>query len=173
MSDAQSSFKAGFQAYTTGDYAGAIAGFERALAIDPDHRESLRSIAMAWIKQGDPQRAVPYATRLAEVEPNDAMSWTGLSLVLMRAGRPKEAEDAAAKAKVQTWKVQLKQKPSDAAPATGPLQVLESQSGTPGTSSMPTAPVMPTFKPAPPPTRAPTPDPAPAPPTAPDGPADP
>lgn len=151
MSDAQASFKEGFKAFTTGDYAGAIAKFEHALELDPDHRDALRSIAMAQLRQGNAERAVEYAKRLSELEPNDPMSWSSLSLFLMKAGRPKEAEDAGARAKVQTWKVQLKQKPGEA--PTGPLQVLEAPSAAPGGTSapvLPTAPMMPTLKPPPP-----------------------
>ncbi|MBK6941957.1 MAG: tetratricopeptide repeat protein [Planctomycetes bacterium] len=149
MSDAQASFKEGFKAFTTGDYAGAIAKFEHALGLDPDHRDALRSIAMAQLRQGNAERAVEYAKRLSELEPNDPMSWSSLSLFLMKAGRPKEAEDAAARAKVQTWKVQLKQKPGET--PTGQLQVLDTPSaatGGPGAPVMPSAPMMPTLKPA-------------------------
>lgn len=154
MSDAQSRFKDGFKAYAAGDYAAAIAGFQAALEVEPDHRDALRSIAMAWVRHGDPARAVPFAQRVAELEPNDPMSWSGLSLVLMKAGRPKDAEDAAAKAKVQTWKVQLKQKPADAQAPSSSLQVLDSPTGganPPSAPVMPSAPIMPKLQNPPPP----------------------
>jgi Flp pilus assembly protein TadD len=142
MTNAQEHFKSGFKAYTTGDYTGAIAAFERALELEPDHLEALRSIAMAWLKNGNAEKAVAYAQQLSELAPTDPMSWTSLSLFLMKAGRPKEAEDAAAKGKLQTWKVQLKQGPvAPAAPGT--LNVLDAPASGPTAPTMPQVPTTP------------------------------
>ena len=141
MTDAATRFKDGFKSFTTGDYAAAIAAFEETLKLDPQHHEALHSIAMAWLKRGDASKAVEYAQRLAELAPNDPMSWTSLSLFLMKAGRPKEAEDAAAKGKLRTWKAQLKEGP--AAPSPGGLNVLDAPTNAPAAPTMPQMPQMP------------------------------
>lgn len=139
-------FKAGFDRFVRGDLEGAIAALDRALVLDAGHLEALRTLAMTWFKKGDAAQAVAVAKRLVELAPDDALAWSSLSLFLSRCGHIKEAEDAAAKSKLVTWKRELRElneKPADA-PTPG-LNVL-TKPGAPPTQG----PILPTLARRPP-----------------------
>jgi Flp pilus assembly protein TadD len=53
---------------------------------------------MALAKQGDLESAVDAAEKLVELEPDDPLSHTNLSRILMQKGLIPEAEDARARA---------------------------------------------------------------------------
>ncbi len=144
--NAATHFKNGFDRFAGGDLDGAIAELDRALAIEPSHREALRTLAMAWFKKGDAARAADLARALVDAAPDDALAWSSLSLFLSRSGRIKEAEDAAAKSKLVTWKRELKElkaAPQNAVKPSSPgtLNVLT----TPGAPPVQQGPILPTI----------------------------
>lgn len=102
-------FEAGFEAFRTGDLAACVRHLQAALALSPDDTETLRTLGMAYYRLGEYQPALLLGERLVQVAPSDALSFTTLSLFLQKNGRIKEAEDASAKAKLLTWKKQLKE----------------------------------------------------------------
>jgi len=70
---------------TEGDLAGAAAKFEEALAADPDYALAHSALAVVLQKQGEHERAIEHAKRVCELEPNDAFSYTALSVTYQRA----------------------------------------------------------------------------------------
>ena len=54
-----------------GEPAAAVAAFESALAIDPEHRNALYELAFQWLSVGQPQRALETLDRAALVAPED------------------------------------------------------------------------------------------------------
>jgi tetratricopeptide (TPR) repeat protein len=53
-----------------GDQTGAIAAYERALALDPDYALVLSNIAVVYRAQGEPQRAIEVLRRALAINPN-------------------------------------------------------------------------------------------------------
>jgi Flp pilus assembly protein TadD len=84
-----------------------MACFERCLAIDPDYPDALLGKAMVHLARGETEQAIAIGRRLAELQPDDVLVYTNLSMFYQRAGRIAEAEEAAAKARMLDWKRQL------------------------------------------------------------------
>ena len=66
--------------------------------MDPTLAIAWNGLSIALAKQGDLEAAVEAAEKLVELEPDDALSQTNLSRILMQKGEITEAEDAKAKA---------------------------------------------------------------------------
>lgn len=80
----------------------AIAKLHEALAIDPGYALAHTALARFHSRLSQHDKAVEHALKVAELEPQDAFSYTALSVVFMKAGRILEAEDAKARAQMLT-----------------------------------------------------------------------
>jgi len=109
LQSADDLYRAGFDAFSRGDFAAAIAEATRALDVDPAHPDALRVLGMAHYRREEYEEALVVGRRLFEAAPKDILSYTTLSLFLQKNGFIEEAEDASAKAKVLTWKKQLRE----------------------------------------------------------------
>jgi Flp pilus assembly protein TadD len=58
---------------------------------------------MALMKVGRFPEAIEAGKRATEIQPNDQIAWTSLSLFHVRNGDIKEAEAAGVKAKILSW----------------------------------------------------------------------
>ena len=119
MSDARAHWLAGLKLFGQQKFEEAIAEYERALAIDPRSSDVLNALATAQSKLGRHDDAVATIQRAIELDPNDAFAFTSLSIFLQRQGKIPEAETAAAKARMISWKEELKKNPN-APPPSGP-----------------------------------------------------
>ena len=119
MSDAQSHYLAGLKLFGEEQHAEAIAEYEKALELKPDWTDAMHALATSQSKLGDQDKAIATVNRIIELEPNDAFAFTSLSIFLMRQGKIPEAEAAGAKARMISWKEELKTNP-DAPPPTPP-----------------------------------------------------
>jgi tetratricopeptide (TPR) repeat protein len=88
-------------------YDEAMERFERCLAIDPNYADAILGKAMVHLERGEHAQAIALGKRLAEVAPDDVMTFTSLSMFYERAGMIPEAEEASAKARMLDWKAQL------------------------------------------------------------------
>ena len=70
----------------------AVARFERALVIKPDHPHALANLANARLAQGRPVEALALFARVVELHPADAKAHADLGQALEQNGRPAEAE---------------------------------------------------------------------------------
>lgn len=147
MTRSTDAYDDGFRAFKEGRFAEAIDALERFLGSDPDHVEALHAIGMAHYRREEWDAALRYGERLVAIAPNDPLTYTTLSLFLMKNGRIEEAEAAGAKAKVLKWKRELKH----GSGATAGLDVLDTAPPA-APPVMPVMPVMPSApkKPAPP-----------------------
>lgn len=109
MPSADDLYRAGFDAFSRADFAAAIAEANRALEVDPVHPDALRVLGMALYRLEEYPEALVIGRRLVEAAPKDILSYTTLSLFLQKNGFIEEAEEASAKAKVLTWKKQLRE----------------------------------------------------------------
>lgn len=98
MSDARDVYREAFQHFASSRLDEAIAGFERAVEIDPSLALAWNGLSMAHRQKGDFEAAIEAALHLVELEPEDPLSHTNLSILYQTNGMIPEAEDAKARA---------------------------------------------------------------------------
>jgi tetratricopeptide (TPR) repeat protein len=97
-SQAKATYKEGFSLFVKGQVEDAIARYREAIAIDDSLSIAWNGLSMALAKLGDLEAAIEAAEKLVELEPDDPLSHTNLSRILMQQGLIPEAEDARARA---------------------------------------------------------------------------
>lgn len=93
MSDARALQKDAFQHFVAGRLDDAVAGYLRALELDPQLAIAWNGLAMVRERLGDLDGAISAAERLAALEPDDALAHTSLSRFYQRKGWIERAED--------------------------------------------------------------------------------
>ncbi len=81
-----------------GNLEGAVAKLNELLAIDPAHTDTHSALAVYSQRLGKFDDAIRHALKVVELLPNEAFSFTQLSVIYMRCGKIQEAEDAKARA---------------------------------------------------------------------------
>jgi Flp pilus assembly protein TadD len=74
---------------------------------------------------GRHEEAIATVNRAIELAPDDAMAFTSLSIFLQRMNKIDEAEAAQAKARMISWKEELKKNPNAPPPDDGPMKVVQ------------------------------------------------
>jgi superkiller protein 3 len=118
MSDAKTHYLAGLKHFGQNRFEEAIVEYQKAFELKPDWADVLNAMATAQSKLGRQDEAVATIQHAIEINPNDAFAFTSLSIFLQRQGKIPEAEAAAAKARMISWKEELKKNPN--APPPGP-----------------------------------------------------
>jgi len=93
MSDGRALYKEAFAHFVKGHLEEAVAGYRAALAAKPDLAIAWNGLAMALAQQGDLDGAIEAGLRLVELEPDEALGHTSLSIFYQRKGMIREAED--------------------------------------------------------------------------------
>ncbi len=86
----------------------AVEAYQQSLAADPSFTEAMHGLARALQDLQRYDEAIEVAKRIAEVDPDDVLAHTSLSVLYQRKGMIAEAEAEGAKARVLGWKQQLK-----------------------------------------------------------------
>ncbi len=86
----------------------AVAAFKESIAIDPTFTEALHGLARALQDLQRYDEAIEAAQRIAELDADDVLAHTSLSVLYQKKGMIAEAEAEGAKARVLGWKQQLK-----------------------------------------------------------------
>jgi tetratricopeptide (TPR) repeat protein len=102
---AKSLYKQAFGLFARNELAESIARYREAIAVDPGLAIAWNGLSLALAKQGDLDAAIDAAEKLVELEPDDPLSHTNLSRILMQKGLIPEAEDAKARAMSLQMKV--------------------------------------------------------------------
>jgi tetratricopeptide (TPR) repeat protein len=110
-------FQQGLDLLAAGSPVEAAESFRAAVAADPRHSEAHHGLVRALRDAGQHEQSIAAALALIALAPADPLVHTALSISLQHAGRVPEAEEAAARARILEWKIQL-QSPPD--PAFGP-----------------------------------------------------
>lgn len=97
-----------------GDLGGAVADFRSCLVGDPSMLDAMHGLIRALKDLGELDEAISVAVRLSEIDPDDVLAHTSLSILYQAKGMVPEAEAEAAKAKLLGWKLQLRQQREDA-----------------------------------------------------------
>jgi tetratricopeptide (TPR) repeat protein len=79
-----------------GDKEGAVAKLEEAVALDPGFALGHGMLAKLYADLANSEKAIAHARKVVELEPDDAFSYTALSVIYQRCGCIPEAEHAKA-----------------------------------------------------------------------------
>jgi tetratricopeptide (TPR) repeat protein len=91
-----------------GDLEQAVAMYEESIAADPSFTEAMHGLARALQDLQRYDEAIEVAKRIAEIDPDDVLAHTSLSVLYQKKGMIAAAEAEGAKARVLGWKQQLK-----------------------------------------------------------------
>jgi Flp pilus assembly protein TadD len=105
MADARALYKAAFDHFVNDRLDEAIGGYREAVGADPSLAIAWNGLAMALDRQGDVDAAIEAARKLVELEPDEPLSHTSLSMIYMRKGMIPEAEEE----KAIAMQLQMKQ----------------------------------------------------------------
>jgi len=86
----------------------AVAAYQDALQADPTFTEPMHGLTRALQDLQRYDEAIAVAQKIAEVDPDDVLAHTSLSVLYQKKGMIPEAEAEGAKARVLGWKQQLK-----------------------------------------------------------------
>jgi Flp pilus assembly protein TadD len=93
MSEARTQQREAFAHFAAGRISEAVAGYRRALELDPELAIAWNGLAMTLERAGDLDGAIAAARRLIELEPDEALGHTSLSRFYQQKGMVPEAED--------------------------------------------------------------------------------
>ncbi|MDG3006384.1 hypothetical protein [Paludisphaera mucosa] len=79
-----------------GDKPAAVAKLEEAVAIEPDFAIGHGMLAKLYADLAEADKAIAHAQKVVDLEPEDAFSYTALSVIFQRCGKIPEAEHAKA-----------------------------------------------------------------------------
>jgi tetratricopeptide (TPR) repeat protein len=86
----------------------ALAEYEKSVAADPTFTEAMHGLARALQDLERLDEAIAIATRITEIDPDDVLAHTSLSVLYQKKGMIPEAEAEGNKARILGWKQQLK-----------------------------------------------------------------
>lgn len=123
MERATDLYREGLALYGRRDFLAAIDVYRAALAEKPDWADCLQAMGMAQMHAGRLEEALASLERVTVLSPEDPLAYTSLSMCLQRMDRIADAETAQAKARMLSWKRELKQNPHAPPPSGGmPVQ---------------------------------------------------
>jgi Flp pilus assembly protein TadD len=93
-----------------GNQEGALAQYRKSVEADPTFTEALHGMCRALQDLDRLDEAIAVANRMAELDPDDVLAHTSLSVIYQKKGMVPEAEAEGNKARVLGWKQQLKKK---------------------------------------------------------------
>ena len=91
-----------------GELENAVAAYRQSLAADPTFTEAMHGLARALQDLERYDEAIAVAQKIAELDADDVLAHTSLSVLYQKKGMIAEAEAEGAKARVLGWKQQLK-----------------------------------------------------------------
>jgi tetratricopeptide (TPR) repeat protein len=106
---AEDYYYSALDSYAEGRYEQAITAYEAAIAADPSFLDAMHGLARVYQDTEQFDKAIAVAGRITELDPDDVLAHTSLSILYQRKGMVPEAEAEANKARILGWKQQLKQ----------------------------------------------------------------
>lgn len=114
MPDAQARQQAEDQYYAAldlmadGQLEKAVVAYQESIKADPTFTEAMHGLARALQDLQRYDDAIEVAKKIADIDPDDVLAHTSLSVLYQKKGMIPEAEAEGAKARVLGWKQQLK-----------------------------------------------------------------
>jgi Tfp pilus assembly protein PilF len=109
-SSAEDLYHEGLDRLAEGDAAGAAQKLRNCLELDPGMLDAMHGLIRALQEQGELDAAIVAAKRLLQLDPDEVLAHTSLSILYQHKGMIAEAEAEALQAKLLGWKKHL-QKP--------------------------------------------------------------
>jgi tetratricopeptide (TPR) repeat protein len=106
--EAENHYYAALDLMADGHLEKAVAAYRESLAANPTFTDAMHGLTRALQDLQRYDEAIAVAQRLAEIDPDDVLAHTSLSVLYMKKGMIPEAEAEGAKARVLGWKQQLK-----------------------------------------------------------------
>jgi Flp pilus assembly protein TadD len=107
---AEDHYYAALDLYADGKHEDAVAEYQKSIAADPTFTEAMHGLARAFQDMERYDDAILTAKRIAELDKDDILAHTSLSILYQKKGMVPEAEEEANKARILGWKQQLKKK---------------------------------------------------------------
>ena len=107
---AEDHYYAALDLFAEGRHDEAVAEYQQAIAIDPKFTDALHGLSRAYQDLQRYEEAIEISKRLAELDPNDILAHTSLSILYQKKGMVPEAEEEGNKARILGWKQHLKEK---------------------------------------------------------------
>jgi tetratricopeptide (TPR) repeat protein len=95
--------------FAEGKHEEAIAEYKQSIEADPGFTEAMHGLSRAYQDMNRFDEAIEVAKRIAEIDPDDVLAHTSLSILYQKKGMIPEAEAEGNKARVLGWKQQLKE----------------------------------------------------------------
>ena len=105
---AEDHYYAALDLVAEGQLERALAEYGKCLEANPQHAEAMHGMARVLGDLNRLDEAITVAKRLAELDPDDVLAHTSLSVLYQKKGMIPEAEAEGNKARVLGWKQQLK-----------------------------------------------------------------
>src|ERR1700732_2437722 len=105
---AEDHYYAALDLVAEGEQEPALAEYQQSLAADPVFTEAMHGMARTLQDLNRLDEAIAIAKRIAELDPDDVLAHTSLSVLYQKKGMIPEAEEEGNKARVLGWKQQLK-----------------------------------------------------------------
>jgi len=122
---AMEAYKEGMSLYGQAKHVEAIEAFRQALEHQPDWSDCLQALGMAQMNSGQLTEALATLTRVTELASEDPLAFTSLSMCWVRLENIEEAEKAQAKARMLSWKQELKANPDAPRPDNDGMHVTQ------------------------------------------------
>ncbi len=107
---AEDHYYAALDLMADGNLEKAVAEYQNSVNADPTFTEAMHGLARALQDLQRYDEAIQVANKIAELDPDDVLAHTSLSVLYQKKGMIPEAEAEGAKARVLGWKQQLKGK---------------------------------------------------------------
>ena len=105
---AEDHYYAAIDLYADGKHEEAVAEYEKSISADPTFIDALHGLARAYQDMERYDDAIAAAKRIAQLDKDDVLAHTSLSILYQKKGMVPEAEEEANKARILGWKQQLK-----------------------------------------------------------------
>lgn len=105
---AEDRYYAALDLMADGKIEDAVSEYRESIAADPTFTEAMHGLARVLQDLQRYDEAITVALRIAEIDPDDVLAHTSLSVLYQKKGLIQEAEAEGAKARVLGWKQQLK-----------------------------------------------------------------
>jgi tetratricopeptide (TPR) repeat protein len=105
---AEDHYYAALDLVAEGHHEQAVIQYEASLAADPAFTEAMHGLARALQDLNRLDEAIAVSNRIVDLDPDDVLAHTSLSVLYQKKGMIPEAEAEGNKARILGWKQQLK-----------------------------------------------------------------